>query len=145
MEARMDGVPFHNHESVLVMPAASVCRFMVQTLKRTCFKVRKLRLLRHQHPILPEPVCPSVLPSLVNPAPSNCNTLLLYVHTCRSTGGPAHLHCHGAFPRPEPPHHQKKPTRASIVTVSKTIGRTRNRTGITGIRIRCANHYTIQP
>jgi hypothetical protein len=66
-------VPFHNHESPLVMPAASVCRFMVRTLKRTCFKVRELRLLRHQHPILPEPVCPSVLPSLVNPALSNCN------------------------------------------------------------------------
>jgi hypothetical protein len=27
----------------------------------------------------------------------------------------------------------------------KNVGRTRDRTWITGIRIRCANHYTIQP
>ena len=29
--------------------------------------------------------------------------------------------------------------------LAKEEGRTRDRTGITGIRIRCANHYTIQP
>jgi hypothetical protein len=28
---------------------------------------------------------------------------------------------------------------------AKRVGRTRDRTWITGIRIRCANHYTIQP
>jgi hypothetical protein len=32
-----------------------------------------------------------------------------------------------------------------ILTNVQKIGRTRDRTWITGIRIRCANHYTIQP
>ena len=90
----------------------------------------------------------SFIPPSSKHTPTNSDVSIKKIN--KEKKGQSGHRCQAQFSTPFSPYAQTPLTHTPkkvCFTLAKRqkIGRTRDRTGITGIRIRCANHYTIQP